>query len=114
MSQPLENPADPLGEVWVGDDDPIGVFDPEGICGAQAVGNTCLRGPHPPAWRHISACDDRVDYVWVDVSTLDLSDCVLTPDGFCCRRCGCDWRLDEDGHYGDCPTLAEAESREAS
>jgi hypothetical protein len=105
---------DPLDGVAIGDDDPIGEFDPDEICGAKADGNTCLRPPHPPEWRHISACDDRVDYVWVDVSTLDLSDRVLTEDGFCCRYCGCNWRLDEGGHYGDCPRLAEIENRETS
>lgn len=97
LSKELTRPAapDPLREAQRGDYDPIGAFDPDNICGVTV--NTypgeqhqvqCLREPHPEHWVHIAACDDVVEYVWRNISLIDVAGIVLTDEGVVCRECG--------------------------
>lgn len=103
--------ADPLAKVQVGDEDPIGPFDEDNVCGRQIktgvnAWNTaeCTREPHPPQWAHISTCDDRVEEVWFDQLPFDLGRVRLSQEGLVCTECAMEQTayLNEN-HYTGCP-----------
>lgn len=101
--------ADPLANTEIGDDDPIGPFDEDHICGAEVQTYPgarhraeCLREPHPASWVHIDACDDLVDYVWRELAASEFASLVLTGAGVACRECG--WAVNTgQWHYAKCP-----------
>lgn len=103
--------ADPLAGVQVGDDDPIGPFDPDNVCGKQIKTgvndwNTadCTREPHPSHWPHINTCDDQVTEVWFDRLPFDLSRVRLSQDGVVCVECAMEQTAYRDeAHYTGCP-----------
>lgn len=100
--------TDPLADAERGDDDPIGAFDPDNICGAtvqtypgEQHRADCLREPHPDGWLHINTCDDIVNYVWRDLSTDFAAQVVVTDEGVVYRCCG--GEVDTSGtHYAEC------------
>lgn len=101
---------DPLAEAQVGDDDPIGGFDPDNVCGKEIstgvnAWNTaeCTREPHPPHWVHINTCDDRVTEVWFDQLPFDPTRVRLSQDGLVCVGCAKEQtaHLDEN-HFAGC------------
>jgi hypothetical protein len=108
---------DPLAKTENGEDDPIGPFDPDNICGAEAKTgvnswNTakCVREPHPAHWLHISACDDRVDFVWRPGTWLDLGQVVVTDDeGVVCRECALPVNA-HGSHYAGCSLSPRTDS----
>lgn len=102
---------DPLGRVQVGDDDPIGPFDEDNVCGKQIKTGTnawntasCTREPHPLHWPHIETCDEQVTEVWFDQVPFDLARVRLSQDGLVCVECEKDQTayLDEN-HFTGCP-----------
>lgn len=66
---------DPLRFLHRGEDDPIGDFDPENVCGVPSDGDEdwgpgvfeCVREPHPADWVHVDCSDGVVDAVWMNV-----------------------------------------------
>lgn len=101
---PEQTTVDPLADVEIGDDDPIGPYEPAAICGATAyTGNRagrmeCLREPHPEGWLHICATDDQVDYVWRDLRVDELPGLVMTSEGVVCRVCNLE-ATTSGGHF---------------
>lgn len=107
MAIALIDKNDPLAWVRAGDDDPIYSFDPGNLCGHRIRTHTnswneaeCLRAPHPSDWLHISAADEVVEYVWLDVVSAPLV--ALTDHGLVCRFCACAWTIN-GMHREECP-----------
>ena len=101
----LHDPDDPFAGISVGDEDPIGPYDPRNICGQKIMSypvlwheESCLREPHPINQVHVSAAES-VSYIWLDLP--DWPRVALTDDGVVCRFCGHPFRLD-GMHYADC------------